>query len=51
LAEAAGLSVKHLGEIERGRRFPRLSTIVALERALELPPGKLMRSAGEQGGG
>jgi transcriptional regulator with XRE-family HTH domain len=49
LAEAAGLSVKHLGEIERGRRFPRLPTIAALERALELSPGDLMRRAGGQG--
>jgi len=47
----ADLSFKHLGEIERGRRFPRLRTIAALERALELSPGELMRRAGEEPGG
>ncbi|MGN6189530.1 MAG: helix-turn-helix domain-containing protein, partial [Conexibacter sp.] len=47
LAEKAGLSFRHVGEIERGRRFPRLSTIAALERALGLSPGELMRKAGE----
>ena len=51
LADAAGLSFKHVGEIERGKRFPRLGTIAALEHALELSPGELMRRAGEEGGG
>ncbi|HKG39142.1 MAG TPA: helix-turn-helix transcriptional regulator [Conexibacter sp.] len=51
LADMADLSFKHLGEIERGRRFPRLRTIAALERALELSPGELMRRAGEEPGG
>jgi len=48
LAAAAGLSTKHVGEIERGRRFPRLGTIARLEHALELPAGELMRRAGEE---
>jgi transcriptional regulator with XRE-family HTH domain len=51
LADEAGLSFKHVGEIERGKRFPGLQTIAALERALELSPGDLMRKAGEEGGG
>jgi len=51
LAEKAGLSEKHVGEIERGRRFPRLRTIAALEHALGLPPGELMRRAHEEAGG
>lgn len=51
LAEAAGLSFRHVGEIERGRRSPRLGTIVALERALGLSAGDLMRKAGEEDAG
>jgi transcriptional regulator with XRE-family HTH domain len=51
LADEAGLSFKHLGEIERGRRFPGLRIIAALERALALSPGELMRRAGEAGDG
>jgi transcriptional regulator with XRE-family HTH domain len=45
------LSFKHLGEIERGRRFPGLRIVAALERALELSPGELMRKAAEINGG
>jgi len=44
------LSFGHLGQIERGRRFPRLGTIEALERALGVSPGYLMWRAGEEDG-
>jgi len=50
LAAKAGLSFGHLGQIERGRRFPRLGTIEALERALGVSPGYLMWRAGEEDG-
>jgi transcriptional regulator with XRE-family HTH domain len=36
LAAHAGISSKHLGEIERGMRDPRLTTIVKLIDALDL---------------
>jgi transcriptional regulator with XRE-family HTH domain len=51
LADEAGLSFKHVGEIERGRRFPRLGTIADLERALGLSPEELIRRASEESGG
>lgn len=41
LAAHAGISSKHLGEIERGMRDPRLTTIVALLAALDLRPDQL----------
>ena len=37
LAEKAELSLKHLGELERGRGNPSLSSIEHLARALGLP--------------
>ena len=36
LAENAEISLKHLGEIERGRGNPTLSTLVALSKALNV---------------
>jgi transcriptional regulator with XRE-family HTH domain len=36
LAARAGISSNHLGEIERGRRDPRLTTALRLVEALEL---------------
>lgn len=41
LARRASIGEKHLGEIERGLRDPRLSTIVRLLDALELRPDEL----------
>jgi transcriptional regulator with XRE-family HTH domain len=38
LAARAGIGEKHLGEIERGLRDPRLSTLVRLLDALDLTP-------------
>ncbi|HZV73073.1 MAG TPA: helix-turn-helix transcriptional regulator [Conexibacter sp.] len=42
LADAAGLGAKHVSEIERANRDPRLTTILKLARALGLSPGELM---------
>jgi transcriptional regulator with XRE-family HTH domain len=39
LATRAGMSAKHLGEIERGLRDPRLSTVLGLVDALEPQSG------------
>jgi len=38
LAARAGIGEKHLGEIERGLRDPRLSTLLRLLDALDLGP-------------
>lgn len=38
LAGRAGIGEKHLGEIERGLRDPRLSTLLRLLDALDLGP-------------
>jgi transcriptional regulator with XRE-family HTH domain len=41
LAARAGIGEKHLGEIERGLRDPRLSTLIRLLDALDLPHDEL----------
>lgn len=41
LAARAGIGEKHLGEIERGLRDPRLSTLIRLLDALDLRPDEL----------
>jgi transcriptional regulator with XRE-family HTH domain len=41
LAARAGIGEKHLGEIERGLRDLRLSTLIRLLDALELHPHEL----------
>jgi transcriptional regulator with XRE-family HTH domain len=51
LGSRAGVSSRHLSEIERGNVEPRRHTIAALEKALDLPPGKLMGRSDEEGGG
>jgi predicted transcriptional regulator len=40
LASRAGIGSKHLGEIERGLRDPRLTTIIRLLDAFELEPAE-----------
>jgi transcriptional regulator with XRE-family HTH domain len=42
LAGLAGLSSKHVGEIERARKDPRLSTLLKLAGALDLRISELM---------
>jgi transcriptional regulator with XRE-family HTH domain len=41
LAENAGLSTKHLGEVERGRGNPSLRNLLRLAAALGTAPGAL----------
>jgi transcriptional regulator with XRE-family HTH domain len=41
LADEAGLSAKHVGEIERANKDPRLTTVLKIARALELRAGEL----------
>jgi transcriptional regulator with XRE-family HTH domain len=48
LADEAGLSAKHVGEIERANKDPRLTTILRLAEALELRSSDLFRSFDER---
>lgn len=41
LADRAGLSAKHVGEIERANKDPRMTTVFRLASALELATGEL----------
>jgi transcriptional regulator with XRE-family HTH domain len=41
LADEAGLSAKHVGEIERANKDPRLTTVLKLADALELRSNEL----------
>ncbi len=42
LAELVGISLKHLGDIERGKANPRLDTIVSLSKSLDVPAALLL---------
>lgn len=42
LADEAGLSAKHVGEIERANKDPRLTTVMRLAEALEMRSGDLL---------
>lgn len=44
----SGLGAKHISEIERGRREPRLSTIAKLARGLGVNPSELLRCFDDQ---
>ncbi len=50
LAERAGLHRTGLSLIERDRRNPRLETLIALARALEVTPGDLVDSYAREAG-
>jgi transcriptional regulator with XRE-family HTH domain len=41
LAVAAGLGAKHVSEIERANRDPRVTTVLKLAAALDMPVGEL----------
>ena len=43
LADGAGLSAKHVGEIERANKDPRLTTVLKLAGALDLRSAELFR--------
>jgi transcriptional regulator with XRE-family HTH domain len=42
LAGAAGLAEKHVSEIERANREPKLTTILKLAKGLDVPAGELI---------
>jgi DNA-binding XRE family transcriptional regulator len=42
LARAAGLSRVHLARLEAGTSFPTLETVLALARALRVPPSEFV---------
>jgi transcriptional regulator with XRE-family HTH domain len=44
LADEAGLSAKHVGEIERANKDPRLTTVLKLADALELRSNEFFRA-------
>ncbi len=48
LADEAGLSAKHVGEIERANKDPRLTTVLKLAEALELRSNELFRAFDEK---
>ncbi|HXE45949.1 MAG TPA: helix-turn-helix transcriptional regulator [Conexibacter sp.] len=48
LADEAGLSAKHVGEIERANKDPRLTTVLKLAGALELRSQELFELLDER---
>jgi transcriptional regulator with XRE-family HTH domain len=48
LADEAGLSAKHVGEIERANKDPRLTTVLKLADALDLRTSELFRAFDER---
>jgi transcriptional regulator with XRE-family HTH domain len=48
LARAAGLAAKHVSEIERANRDPRVTTVLKLAHALDLRAGELFALYDEQ---
>jgi len=48
LAHEAGLSAKHVGEIERANKDPRLTTVLRLADALEMRSGELFAQLDER---
>lgn len=48
LAGAAGLAEKHVSEIERANREPKLTTILKLAKGLDVPPGELVAEVAAQ---
>lgn len=48
LADRAGLSSKHIGEIERANKDPRLTTVLKLARALDVRSSELLTAVDER---
>jgi transcriptional regulator with XRE-family HTH domain len=44
LARAAGLHENEIGYYEAGRRIPKVETVAALARAMQIPPARLLAS-------
>ncbi len=45
IAHAAGISVRYLGEIERGRRSPSIDVVAAIAPAIGMSASELVREA------
>jgi transcriptional regulator with XRE-family HTH domain len=48
LARASGLGAKHISEIERGNKDPRLTTVLQLAHALGLSAGDLFAASARE---
>lgn len=48
LASVAGLAEKHVSEIERANREPKLTTILKLAKGLDVPVGELIAEVAAQ---
>jgi transcriptional regulator with XRE-family HTH domain len=48
LAHVAGLSAKHVGEIERANKDPRLTTVLRLAEAMEMRSAELFAQLDER---
>ena len=48
LAHEAGLSAKHVGEIERANKDPRLTTVLKLATAMDMPTSELFTQFDER---
>jgi transcriptional regulator with XRE-family HTH domain len=48
LADEAGLSAKHVGEIERANKDPRLTTVLKLASAMDMRSSELFRQFDER---
>ncbi|MEX2105563.1 MAG: helix-turn-helix transcriptional regulator [Solirubrobacterales bacterium] len=42
VAERSGVHATEVSRIEAGKRDPKVSTLIRLARAVELPPGRLL---------
>lgn len=49
LGEAVGLSVKHIGALERGERHPNLESFIRIANALEIPADILLQDVTDKG--
>lgn len=47
VAHEAGLSLRHVSELERGAKMPSLATVIALAEALDCPAGELVTRAAD----
>jgi transcriptional regulator with XRE-family HTH domain len=48
LAAKAGLGAKHISEIERANKDPRLTTVIRLADALGMTPSELLRACEDE---
>ncbi|MDO8187997.1 helix-turn-helix transcriptional regulator [Conexibacter sp. JD483] len=48
LADLSGVTAKHIGEIERANKDPRVTTVLRLIEGLDMPPAEVFQKVGEQ---